>query len=319
VETPPKVFISHASEDKERFVLRFAERLRARGVDAWLDRWEMLPGDSLVDKIFEEGIKNAQAMIVVLSSASVNKRWVREELNAGMVKRISNSTKLIPVLIDQCEVPEALQSTVWERIPNLDSYDAEFERILAAIFSVTAKPPIGPPPAYARVQLPLIGHLNRTDTLVLKSASEKSIQKGVDWISLQDISSDLAALDISTDQVHDAIEVLDEALLIEAQHQIGGPPDFFRITPHGFETFAEAFMPDFSSIVDRTLLAIVNRELLTNDAIAAHLEKPKVVIDYALDTLANRGFIKVTKTMGGGAHVHEITVRGRRAASEIDQ
>lgn len=38
----PKVFISHASEDKVRFVLGFAEKLRAAGIDAWLDRWEML-------------------------------------------------------------------------------------------------------------------------------------------------------------------------------------------------------------------------------------------------------------------------------------
>jgi hypothetical protein len=30
----PKVFISHASEDKERFVLAFAQRLRSDGVDA---------------------------------------------------------------------------------------------------------------------------------------------------------------------------------------------------------------------------------------------------------------------------------------------
>jgi histidyl-tRNA synthetase len=69
----PKVFISHASEDKERFVLDFATKLRNTGIDAWLDKWEMLPGDSLVDKIFEEGIKNASAFIVVLSSNSVNK------------------------------------------------------------------------------------------------------------------------------------------------------------------------------------------------------------------------------------------------------
>jgi len=317
--TPPKVFISHASEDKDRFVLRFAERLRARGVDAWLDRWEMLPGDSLVDKIFEEGIKNAQAMIVVLSRVSVSKRWVREELNAGMVKRIADSTKLIPVVIDECEVPEALQSTLWERIPNLDSYDAEFERILGAIFSVTAKPDIGPLPAYAEVELPPIADLNRTDTLLLKSACEKSIHKGVDWIALQDISPDLSALGISSDQAHDAIEVLDEAFLIEAQHQMGGRPDFFRITTHGFETFAEAFMPEFPSVVDRTLLAIVNRDLLTNDAIAAQLAIPKVVVDYALDALTNGGLIKVAKTMGGGAHVHDITVRARRVASEIGQ
>jgi hypothetical protein len=47
-----KVFISHASEDKERFVIKFSEYLLEKGIDVWLDRWEMLPGDSLVGKIF---------------------------------------------------------------------------------------------------------------------------------------------------------------------------------------------------------------------------------------------------------------------------
>ncbi len=32
----PKVFISHASEDKARFVTEFATKLRENGVDAWL-------------------------------------------------------------------------------------------------------------------------------------------------------------------------------------------------------------------------------------------------------------------------------------------
>ncbi len=53
----PKVFVSHASEDKDRFVLDFAARLRAKGIDAWVDKWEMHAGDKLIDKIFEEGIK----------------------------------------------------------------------------------------------------------------------------------------------------------------------------------------------------------------------------------------------------------------------
>ena len=83
----PKVFVSHAGEDKERFVLDFATKLRSKGIDAWVDKWEMYPGDSLVDKIFEEGIKNAQAVIVVLSKYSVDKPWVREELNASAVRR----------------------------------------------------------------------------------------------------------------------------------------------------------------------------------------------------------------------------------------
>ena len=96
----PRVFMSHASEDKERFVLGFARRLRERGIDVWLDRWEMYPGDSLVDKIFTEGIGKASAVVVVLSVYSVNKPWVREELNAAVVKRINSGSKLIPVVLD---------------------------------------------------------------------------------------------------------------------------------------------------------------------------------------------------------------------------
>jgi hypothetical protein len=46
----PKVFISHASEDKERFVIRFAETLRCAGIEAWLDQWELRPGDSLIHR-----------------------------------------------------------------------------------------------------------------------------------------------------------------------------------------------------------------------------------------------------------------------------
>lgn len=35
-DAAPRVFISHASGDKDRFVLPFAEGLRSAGVDAWV-------------------------------------------------------------------------------------------------------------------------------------------------------------------------------------------------------------------------------------------------------------------------------------------
>ena len=41
--------------------------------------------NSLVDKTFEEGIKDAKAVIVVLFSDNVSKGWFREELAAAMV------------------------------------------------------------------------------------------------------------------------------------------------------------------------------------------------------------------------------------------
>ncbi|MCL4466912.1 MAG: TIR domain-containing protein [Chloroflexi bacterium] len=147
-----KVFISHATEDRERFVLDFARRLREHGVDAWVDAWELLPGDSLVDRIFEEGIKNAHAMIVILSRNSIEKPWVREELNAGFLKRLSGKCRVIPVIIDECEVPEALRSTVWQRVSDLGDYEEEFERILDSIYGRTRRPPLGEPPAQLRRQ-----------------------------------------------------------------------------------------------------------------------------------------------------------------------
>jgi len=40
----PKVFVNHASEDKKRFVLDFAMKLRNHGVDAWLNKWGDVSG-----------------------------------------------------------------------------------------------------------------------------------------------------------------------------------------------------------------------------------------------------------------------------------
>lgn len=91
--------MSHATEDKVRFVVPFAIALRERGLDVWLDQWEMLPGDSLVKKIFT-AIDKAAAIVVVVSATSVDKRWVAEELDAAVVKRIQEDTLLIPVVLD---------------------------------------------------------------------------------------------------------------------------------------------------------------------------------------------------------------------------
>ena len=172
----PKVFVSHASEDKDRFVIEFATQLRQRGINAWLDKWEMLPGDSLVDKIFEEGIKDAKAVIVVLSKFSVEKPWVREELNAACVKRINSGSKLIPVVIDDCEVPEALKSTVWETITDLSAYEKNLDRIVASIFGVNDKPPMGLPPSYVTSFVDSFGGLNTIDSLVLKLSCEEMLK-----------------------------------------------------------------------------------------------------------------------------------------------
>jgi hypothetical protein len=61
-----------------------------------------------VGKIFDEGLKSCQAFLLVLSNNSIGKRWVREDLDAGMVRKIEERSKLVPIRLDGCEVPECL-------------------------------------------------------------------------------------------------------------------------------------------------------------------------------------------------------------------
>lgn len=140
-----RVFISYAHKDRDRFALEFASKLRAHGIDAWIDAWELLPGDSLVDKVYEEGLKNSRAMIIILSMNSIHRPWVREELNYAFIKRLSGKLRIVPVVIDDCEVPEVLKSTLWEKIEDITDYDKEFQRIIDLIYSRRKAPPLGIP------------------------------------------------------------------------------------------------------------------------------------------------------------------------------
>ena len=120
----PQVLISHASADKDRFVRPFARKLRTKhGVDAWLDEWEIRPGDSLVQRIFPDAIGEADALIVVVSDASVDSPWVREELDAATLRKISDGTLLIPVILDALgrdRIPLQLHHLSWVRGPPQD-------------------------------------------------------------------------------------------------------------------------------------------------------------------------------------------------------
>jgi hypothetical protein len=313
----PKVFISHASEDKERFVTDFATKLRASGIDAWVDRWEMLPGDSLIDKVFEEGIKNAQAMIVILSKYSLQKRWVREELNAGMVRRISGKYKIIPVLLDDCEVPEALRSTVWEKIANTKNYEKEFDHIISAIYGITQKPPLGYPPNYSRLQIDNISDLSQVDSVIFKAICAASLEIGFDlvnfdWVNTGDLRERISDLGITDAVLHESLDLLAELHFIEKESSFSSQGlDIYQITALGFERYATAFVPGFDNLVSQVLICIVNDKMKDNVAITASLAKPYILINYILDILQERGLVKLKKTIDNVIHIMEITGQGK--------
>ena len=313
----PKVFVCHASEDKERFVLDFATKLRSKGIDAWVDKWEILPGDSLINKIFDEGIRNAMAVIVVLSKYSVTKPWVREELNASMVKKIQGSSKVIPIVIDDCQIPECLIPTIWEKIKDLKNYDAELDRIVMSIYGQYNKPPIGTPPSYTQTVIDVIPNLTGIDSLVLKLSCEKAIEIGNPYcIDTTCILEKAKSLDIPREGFLDSLKVLEHGGYIEGHWVLGGDIPSFSITGDGFEEYAKVYIKDYNQVVKSVIFQIVNQEGIDSQFISSNLNQPQMIIDHILDVLESRELIGLSKSLGIAKHIYSVSPELKRITRE---
>lgn len=312
----PKVFISHASEDKDRFVVEFARRLRENGVDAWLDQWEMKPGDSLVDKIFEEGLKEARAVIVVLSTVSVQKPWVREELNTSVVNRISRGTRLIPVVIDDCEIPESLRSTLWQKIEDLANYDQSLQRILSAIFGVDDKPTIGPPPVRFSGPAPLISGLTRVDDLALRVVARIQIDEEAGLVDWEQLRAEPALQDVPQEELLDSLDILEQHHYIKIGRVLGAPLSHAVLTDYGFQRFAQAYVDGYQDVVARIVALLVNENVRQNGELATRVGKSSAFVDFVLNLLESNKHIKVARYIDGQSEVLDVSASLRRAIQQ---
>jgi hypothetical protein len=297
----PKVFLSHASEDKQRFVVQFAKKLRSRGVDVWFDKWEMLPGDSLVDKIFEQGIKDAHAVIIVLSTHSVDKPWVREELNAGMVRRINGVSKLIPVVIDGCQVPECLHATLHERIENLHDFDRNLDRIVMAIFDRSEKPAVARAPKY--VEHKLLAGLTAVDSAVFVSLCEASVAKGDDWIENRSLLENAQSLELSEELFCESLEILAGQNFVELERIDGGDITMVRPTVFGFDQFLANTRNDYDQIFRMIALLVVNEKKLEGGDLArsarlTDLSLTELMVNHVVRVFEMKAWIETARYNG---------------------
>ena len=104
----PRVFVCHNSEDKLTAEKIAIEIIKA-GHEAFFDKWDIRPGDSLIEKI-SEGISDSSYLLVVLSRNSVKSNWVKRELEIALSRQIADKAiKVIPCLLEDCEIPVFLQ------------------------------------------------------------------------------------------------------------------------------------------------------------------------------------------------------------------
>jgi hypothetical protein len=103
-----KAFLCHSSSDKE-IVLKVKKALDQRGIFTWLDIFQIGFGESIRREI-EEGIASSNFLILFMSKAALKSEWVNREIDAAYMREVeSKDTVIIPVLLDDCEIPTSLK------------------------------------------------------------------------------------------------------------------------------------------------------------------------------------------------------------------
>jgi hypothetical protein len=111
-----KIFLCHASEDKQA-VRNLYKRLRSESwLDVWLDEVSLLPGQNWELEI-EKALDEADAVLVCISTHSVGKEgYIQKELHYVLRReqeKPQGTIFLIPVRLDPCDVPRPLRHLYW--------------------------------------------------------------------------------------------------------------------------------------------------------------------------------------------------------------
>jgi hypothetical protein len=122
---PLQVFLCHAKEDKAA-VRDLYKRLKADGFDVWFDEESLLSGQRWEVEI-PRAVLNTDAVIVFLSCNSVKKNsYIREEIRSALntaEKKKQEEIYLIPLKLEECDVPFELRKWQWVDFYKEGSYD----------------------------------------------------------------------------------------------------------------------------------------------------------------------------------------------------
>jgi hypothetical protein len=120
------IFISYAKEDAET-AEKIYDSLVSEGHSVWMDSKMLIPGQDWETEI-EKAIRNSDIFVACLSTHSVNKiGFVQAELRKAMkVAELMPEGRIfiIPVRMDQCEVPFSLRHLQWVNYFEMDSGDS---------------------------------------------------------------------------------------------------------------------------------------------------------------------------------------------------
>ncbi|MCF8054795.1 MAG: toll/interleukin-1 receptor domain-containing protein [Deltaproteobacteria bacterium] len=151
------VFISYSHMDKDK-VQGIVSKIKDAGHNVWIDETKLSVSDTISTDI-KNNIQRVDFVIVFLSLNSVGSVWVKQEIYESLLFELKNKkSKLIPCLIDECELPTAfIKSKKFNRI--YENFVLDEKKSINKILSTLSSSPrkIFENEFYAILNIPLPG------------------------------------------------------------------------------------------------------------------------------------------------------------------
>lgn len=300
-----RAFLSHASEDKEEFVKPLARELASLGVAPWLDIWEIRPGDSLVKKLFDEGLDTVTAVIVVVSESSATKSWVREELDAAMVRRITSSTRLIPVRLDGAPMPAPIKHLVWitaERTPK--GIRSAAVEITDTLYGRDRRPEVAAPPGYVtKVSIP---GLAQEDSALLAILIEEALDEHSLQIVWPAVKEKAREQGLTGNALDEAFSALKQRRYVKIVAMVGGPYTI-ELSSGAFQRGVDGVVPDAEAARKQIIATLVNDPPSGDQPVIDLVEssgKPFLFVLQFLRQLEAKGYLQLRPSAGARARIN---------------
>ena len=293
----PKVFLSYAFEDSE-LAEGIATELQANGIDTWWADWCMRSGDSLRQKI-DEGLSDCTHFLVLLTPQSIDRPWVRLEMDAGLMRRLGNKCHFIPVRhqLPAGNLPPLLTGMVSPEIKG----EQDVSQLIRDIHGITRKPPLGPAPDTVRRTAGIPTGYSPAATALAELIVRKS-RHGLFADPQLTYGEAAAATELSLDDIEDALYEL--SFHIRHSAELAGDADRRFFPESSFFPAFDRFWMEWDPAQDALKLAadIANDPNFPapSERIAELYGWPARRLNPAVCYLLKRGMLANRKTLGSG-------------------
>lgn len=285
--------------------------LRRVDVEPFADDWLLTGRDSLIDRIFREGLKGANALVVVLSRFNAAHEWAQYELEASVVERVDSVSRLVVVLLDGRTAPAGLPPETPVFTVQKPGDMIELSTLLQELAPLLLNRPSGGQGAAQQAaegdgtEFHVLG-LDPIDTTLLALACRSAIENNSLLVKVEDVNVLAEPLRLDPETFRLSLESLSEKSHVKARRANGGQISVMEIERESFGLYMNHVLEDFDEIVSDLAEEIVHGAR-DNESLVERSQLPSMVVTYILDELDASGQITVIRQMKGNRRIKRLS------------